>query len=59
MPNKQTLISKRAMANFVSCIMARSEKIIKGYRGQMKGLHRFKATATTGRVYKGCGREER
>lgn len=23
------------MANFVSCIMARSEKIIKGYRGQM------------------------
>lgn len=23
------------------------------------GLHRFKATAMTGRVYKGCGREER
>lgn len=58
MTNQQTLSSERAMASSVSSLMARSEKVIRGYSSQMRGPYRFKGMAVSGRVYRKYSREE-
>lgn len=58
MSNKQIFSSERAMGSSDSSFITRSEKVIRGYRSQMRGSCRFKETAVSGRVYRKYSREE-